>query len=314
MITLENRYVRELIKIANANVGHIEKEDWIDYQVQDFEKVAKEFGYIKLGSGYFSQAWTHPEIKNYAIKLGFKKEDSGAAYAAYCRANQGKAGIPVIHGIERTRACYVVLMDKLISFELVQKALPLYDPIYDTPRVVREYGVLKDLFECGLEECYYDGIDFDNLSELEKTAIGIYEHFHGIAYFDMHEGNVMLDKFGRLVITDPVSFGKTCKKDLSTAVRNVFVVDELANINFDAAWKDFNEHFKARVVTFPNWTIDINWKSFNWLLPAKVAANPNYKPSFTEKELSFAERFGAHGCKKPLFLVQKDIRNGIKHK
>lgn len=121
MLTFENPIVQNLINLADKYVTKVKESDYIDRQVQSFEKAAKEAGYIKLGSGFFSQAWSHPEINKYAIKLGFKKEDSGAAYAAFCRDNQEMAGIPVIYGLDRSRSCYVVLMDKLISYDKLDR-------------------------------------------------------------------------------------------------------------------------------------------------------------------------------------------------
>lgn len=142
MLTFENPIVQILINLADKYVTKVNESDYIDWQVTSFERAAKEAGYIKLGSGFFSQAWSHPEINKYAVKLGFKKEDSGAAYAAFCRDNQGMVGIPVIHGLDRFRSCYVVLMDKLISYDKL-------DRIFNAKQ---RYYEATDLHELELEE------------------------------------------------------------------------------------------------------------------------------------------------------------------
>ena len=72
--------------------------------------------YKHLGHGFFSAVYSEPEDNSVVYKVGFKKDDSGAAYAAFCRNNQGRAGIPVVHNIEMLpTGQYVVMMDRLQS-------------------------------------------------------------------------------------------------------------------------------------------------------------------------------------------------------
>ena len=51
--------------------------------------------YEHLGHGFFSAVYSEPEDNSVVYKVGFKKDDSGAAYAAFCRNNQRRAGIPI---------------------------------------------------------------------------------------------------------------------------------------------------------------------------------------------------------------------------
>ena len=77
------------------------------------EALGKHY-YEHLGHGFFSAVYSEPEDNSVVYKVGFKKDDSGAAYAAFCRNNQGRAGIPVIHNIEMLpTGQYVVMMDRL---------------------------------------------------------------------------------------------------------------------------------------------------------------------------------------------------------
>lgn len=154
-------------------------------------------GFKRLGNGHFSAAYSHQMLPGKVIKVGFKKEDSGAAYVAFCRMHQGRAGIPVIHDVQRHASCYTVIMDRLdCAREATQCNLELVDA----------YNLVCTAVECG----NIDGWNEAELSESDKalaaTGIEIYNFFHGIAQFDMHRGNVMLDKERNLIITDPVSF------------------------------------------------------------------------------------------------------------
>ncbi|AGZ17777.1 kinase [Vibrio phage phi-A318] len=295
MLTFENPIVRELINLADSMVRDVREGDYIDYQVRDFEKTAKEQGYVKLGSGFFSQAWTHPEIKNYAIKLGFKKEDSGAAYAAFCRDNQDLEGIPTIYGLERFSSCYVVLMDKLVAYDKLTRIFKTKREYYraagktalEYPAFMKQFGKLEEIFYCN---------DNDESLPIYKTAIRVRDFFRGIAKFDLHSGNVMVDKFGHLVITDPVSFVKTCKQEHHAIKRNPianpFVLPNHAHAA-DAAMIAEEIAFR-KPFPFQNIIID-ELNKCEW--------NECRKPKIEK---------GATNSKKPAFLVAHDARQGIK--
>lgn len=292
MINFENSYVKRLIALADLLVKNVSDDGYIDHQVGEFEKRAKRLGYVKLGSGYFSQAWSHPDIKDFAIKLGFKKEDSGALYAAYCRDNQGKDGIPTIRGLDRFKSCYVVLMDKLISFEKVYNLYHTKRRYYNEagkgdvikPQALKDYEHIRSYFS------NYSA-DRKAISEVHNTALSIRDFFQGVASFDLHDGNIMIDKYGQLIITDPVSFIKTCKKEHHELKRE--------GIDFKRA-----ADFRGRV--------------FNGAMiepkPFDVVQMMNLAPlewKSCKKRTPKIER-GAEGAKKPNFLIAKDARIGIK--
>lgn len=150
-----------------------------------------------LGTGHFAAVYSHPLLPNKAIKVGFKKEDSGAAYAAWCRDNQGRVGVPTIHEINRHTACYTVVMDKLSKFIGGEG---------------RGYDETFKHFEIACRALYnYAGGGYawdEKSSALINTMRDIRSYFIGIAYFDLHEDNVMVDKNDDLVITDPVSWSR----------------------------------------------------------------------------------------------------------
>lgn len=167
----------------------------------DFMSLANSAGFWILGAGHFSAAFRHDDHEGIAFKVGFKKEDSGAAYAAYCRANQGKAGIPVLHDIQRHEDCYTVVMDR-------------YEPI-DTGPNRAAFAMTFEMVQRTIEHGYAPKGVPEHLKPLIETANGIREFFQGIASFDCHDENVMC-KDGQLYITDPVSFtrGIECWKTL----------------------------------------------------------------------------------------------------
>ncbi|QGF19810.1 seryl-threonyl protein kinase [Pectobacterium phage MA1A] len=162
-----------------------------------------DLGYYHTGNGHFSIAYEHKLLPKKVIKAGFKKEDSGAAYAAFCRIHQGRQGIPTIHAIERHTACYTVVLDKLVDYNTCRD-IPIADA-YGIVKCVIEYN---DIY--GAQERVWD----NDSQELMETAQLIREFFRGIASFDLHSGNVMVNPdTQRLVITDPVSYTKGLDKE-----------------------------------------------------------------------------------------------------
>ena len=151
---------------------------------------AKDAGFSLLGNGHFSAAFKHELLPGKVIKVGFKKEDSGAAYVAFCRMHQGRVGIPNVYHVARHAGCYTVVLDEL---EPCRRSNNGHDRFAD------------------LAYCFVEGEpDPDDYSEGDQPFIEtcqmIRKFFYGIASFDMHSGNIMFTKDGKPVITDPVSF------------------------------------------------------------------------------------------------------------
>lgn len=168
----------------------------------NLKSVLRDFGFKLLGNGHFSAAFSHKMLPRRAIKVGFKKEDSGAAYTAWCRANQGRVGVPNVYHVARHAGCYTVVLDRLQPgnvYNLVHQ-----DAAYVAHRAI-EYT----------EECNGDiatriqGEWTPELEALFETATSIREFFKDIAFFDMHGSNIMFSPDGKPYITDPVSFAST---------------------------------------------------------------------------------------------------------
>lgn len=172
--------------------SYIRSQDWWPV----FNAMARDvLGFQFLGSGFFSAAFSHPMIPGRVIKVGFKKEDSGAAYAAFCRANQGRMGIPNVYDIQRHTACYTVVLDHLKAYNDQTAELMDANNVVKTVILAREDD----------HDHYVEPYD-DYTKALAETASEIRKFFYGVASFDMHNGNVMINDAGQLVITDPVSY------------------------------------------------------------------------------------------------------------
>jgi hypothetical protein len=152
---------------------------------------ALDAGFSLLGNGHFSAAFKHELLPGRVIKVGFKKEDSGAAYVAFCRMHQGRVGIPNVYHVARHAGCYTVVLDELVPCRLGM------NPVHEHYADLANYFVETDEEP---EEHHEKDLAFI------ETCQMIHKFFHGIASFDMHSGNIMFTKDGRPVITDPVSF------------------------------------------------------------------------------------------------------------
>lgn len=157
----------------------------------------RDVGFKFLGAGHFSVAFSHDLLPGKVIKVGFKKEDSGAAYAAWCRMNQGRVGVPTIHAIARHAGCYTVVLDHLDEYCYHAgdgAASDLLDSYYNLA-VETLHGRDPEIWD-------------DYSMDLKQTMWDIRAFFVDIAGFDLHSGNVMVSSRGELVITDPVSWTK----------------------------------------------------------------------------------------------------------
>lgn len=163
------------------------------------QQTLERAGFTWLGCGHFSVVVGHPEHPNRAFKFGLKKEDSGAAYAAWCRANPGDH-VPTVYHTERFQNGYFVvlpLFQRYVSGECAEMDMEykmacsaIYEPLTTDKeqRLARSLGVLA----------------------IADTASKIGAFFLGLAQIDLHGENVMVgtSEWGgkRLIITDPVSF------------------------------------------------------------------------------------------------------------
>ncbi len=185
--------IADIVNAETSN-GDDTDSDW-SLESQDYWQTlkikAKDAGFNLLGNGHFSAAFKHELLPGKVIKVGFKKEDSGAAYVAFCRMHQGRVGIPNVYHVARHAGCYTVVLDELEPCN--RSGNHLHD----------HYADLAYYFvECDYapEEHHQKDLPFI------ETCQMIRDFFCGIASFDMHSGNIMFTKDGKPVITDPVSF------------------------------------------------------------------------------------------------------------
>lgn len=179
-------------EITELNRG-LEAQDWWT----TLKCLTTDAGFKMLGNGHFSAAYSHPLLPNRVIKVGFKKEDSGAAYTAFCRMYQGRPGIPNVYDVQRHAGCYTVVLDALKDCER-----------YDNDAHDKYAEIASDIIDYNSD--VHDGLTgWDG--EFVETCKLIRKFFEGIASFDMHSGNIMFNDNDVPYITDPVSFSQ--KKD-----------------------------------------------------------------------------------------------------
>lgn len=141
-----------------------------------------ENGWEYAGSGHFAVVYVKGGL---AMKFGFKSSDTGAMYAAWCRANQGLPGVPEVYSMTKMTGCYVVLMRRYQGVT------------YGFCDASAEYEAIAKAVRLGTDTGSYP---------VASTGAAINKFFHGIVDFDLHDGNVMLDENGGFVITDPTSY------------------------------------------------------------------------------------------------------------
>lgn len=171
----------------------LEHQDWWT----TLKCLTADAGFKMLGNGHFSAAYSHPLLPNRVIKVGFKKEDSGAAYIAFCRMYQGRAGIPNVYDVQRHAGCYTVVLDALKDCER-----------FNNDEHYKYAEIASDIIDCK-SDAHDVLIGWDG--EFVETCKLIRKFFEGIASFDMHSGNIMFSDDDTPFITDPVSFSQ--KKD-----------------------------------------------------------------------------------------------------
>lgn len=180
----------------------LEYQDWW----HTLSSLTADAGFTRLGNGHFSAAYSHEMLPGKVIKVGFKKEDSGAAYVAFCRMHQGRAGIPVIHDVQRHPSCYTVVMDKLspLGDEDARDEAGMSNLWWLVPQAVQSSDKGWEGWKSSMPE-EYGALNQHELETIETCRM-IHKFFYGIASFDMHSGNAMVNSKGQLVITDPVSY------------------------------------------------------------------------------------------------------------
>lgn len=200
----------------------LEAQDWW----QTLSELTKDAGFNRLGNGHFSAAYSHPLLPNKVIKVGFKKEDSGAAYTAFCRMHQGRPGIPNIYDVQRHAGCYTVVLDALQESDTWGNTT--HDHYAEMARDVIEYNSNE----------YNELTGWD--AEFVETCKMIRKFFEGIASFDMHSGNIMFTHGDVPYITDPVSF--TQRKDKVFSIEPEALLQEIEQV----AHEKFIERCKER--------------------------------------------------------------------
>lgn len=262
----------------------------------------RDAGFKMLGNGHFSAAYSHEMLPGRVIKVGFKKEDSGAAYTAFCRMHQGRAGIPNIYHVARHAGCYTVVLDHLKSCDI------------DANDVHEKYTRAAERFiECTGGDAYWHA-QFVSMEFIETCKM-IREFFNGIATFDMHSGNIMFDENDVPYITDPVSFSHYNKREDGFPLDPDALIAEVEVI----ANKRIIERCRNRKAKCdPNGTFQVNRKAAmkrrkrNRKLRAKVAERDRLHFKAIRRELGVIDR-NEHRAEMLMGSARQDfwLRNDI---
>lgn len=237
-IMTREEYISEHCTLLNQIIeAHMEDSPLDSHtriEWQDFYKPLKEelkrLGIKVLGSGYFAMAVRVPNLAGKVIKIGFKKEDSGAAYAAYCRANK-RLNLSDVQYVTRYKSVYMIVMPEYQKFNdvLADQTVSIEDTLllklsYDMVNHYIEWGSdysIEQVAVCSAKryETFAEILKVKEVFEANKEYLenlkaqsqAIREYFQDIASFDIHDENVMVQEVDgkyHLIITDPVSWSK----------------------------------------------------------------------------------------------------------
>lgn len=187
-----------------------------------------------IGSGHFAGVFRIANTET-VLKIGFKLDDSGAAYAAYCRANPSKH-IPKIKALRRFKNCYMVAMplyettqeaymccelsDELslqvqyeASYSAVEKGKGAFDADSVLEFILEHHPRYEPVGPKVLSTMYqYDIAKY--MLKLMSDAKRIHNYFTGSVWFDLHDDNIMWVNDStapggyRIIITDPMSWNR----------------------------------------------------------------------------------------------------------
>lgn len=216
MLTFDSPVVEQLINTANIMMReHLDRNRRLG-NMRSYNLLVAELarqGYELLGNGHFAAVFTHPNIEG-VVKLGFKKEDSGAAYAAFCRSHKGVKHLPEIYDIKRFKSFYAVLMPQYMPIETgYQYGWPLDE--LEKEHLIHARRALSNGADRGCHDVF---------KSIVKTASLIGGHFRGVASFDLHSDNMMKRSDGTMIITDPVSF---TAEDYEEEKEESWIMDDL---------------------------------------------------------------------------------------
>lgn len=145
-------------------------------------------GWTLSGSGYFSIAFFK---RGLAIKIGLKGDkDAAKSYLQWVMTQPPAPGLPLVHAFGDNQYTYIAVMDR---YEPIAGELDDSSPMYE-PSIAYEFDEIEEGVERGVS----------GTTRVSRTAATIHRRFVGEAEFDIHAGNIMLDRNFNLVITDPL--------------------------------------------------------------------------------------------------------------
>lgn len=191
----------KLLSIAEQRGVTATTRDDNDDAVALVRHVESKLGFTILGAGYYSMVFSHPSCPSKAIKLCVKREqDPSETYYTLCRAKPSLHR-PAVYDMQVSGNYMVAVIDKLKPMNY--EAMQVYNNNLDwSERVNSKHPAAIDLRE-----------------SIELLGPAGY-------YVDLHSHNVMMNKNGHVVITDPFSDNNSPEKSraLRTKIEEQFAL------------------------------------------------------------------------------------------
>jgi hypothetical protein len=164
--------------------------------------INKEKGFTHVGGGCFATVWGHESSPDMVIKQAVNI-DGALPWLLYCRTQQGRKGVPVIESL-------VLVPTTYREYWCEAHLGSLFDGYRVSQRVgyictMRRYEGLQD----GVDDYPTQFSNYDSkvaggweyMAELERDYCDLTDR----DWNDLHSGNMLKDKDGTLIVTDPDS-------------------------------------------------------------------------------------------------------------
>jgi len=231
----------------------------------------------ELGAGNYGSAWAHSDLPGYVVKVcGRVDGDSYPAWAYYCAANPA-VGLPEYEfpTFSMDNAVFMVMMPEYTSAQELG-----YDNSQFTPEQLADWVTVERVLGYGykpgaLAQWNQRTNEYEpwnpEQTEFLTTLLRAAEFFGGKCQWDIHAGNVMIDKRnGQLVVTDPIHQGDNAT--LITSITGRPFRRQVHQVQLKLALEAPRQ---ARPVALPPGLHEIEFGDFNVVENRIALGNPN---------------------------------------
>lgn len=176
-------------RLSTMLVDAIHPDDWLDHYWED---IPHDIRPMLLGTGHFSSVWAIPGNPFEVLKVSHRESDACRHYLRWV-ADHPHPNAPKIHEISYYNQLMLIRMERYYPH-------PVRDNEYNARENIPGYKVLVQ------------GYQPDHKLGHEQLCAAIRRNFKDYK-FDLHSANVMVDRRGNVIITDPVSYTSTTERD-----------------------------------------------------------------------------------------------------